>query len=138
MFPEECCVSGRALIVPCLNGRLIVAGIAVTGGVGYLDYAQFPVRRITFDDLAPESREVILVRTFVGDEQDIRLVDGVDCLDGDLFGVAGPDADDSNLHTDLNRLRYSALYNELSMKSSAASALPTRINAVRSMGSLAS
>ena len=58
-----------------------------------------PRRRIGDEavaNLAPQLRQLGLLRALVGNEQHVRAVERVDGLDGQVFGIAGADADDED------------------------------------------
>src|SRR5438105_2540290 len=116
---------------------MVVGWVAVSVGIRDEDGPQGSSRHVPCADLTTQAGKILLLRPLVCDEQCVDSLQCIHGLDGDVFGVTGTHADDqdfSHAQPDRKRRWYSGEYRELSMKFSAASARPTSIRAVRSMG----
>ncbi len=86
-----------ASVVPVLHRLAVGGGGAVALGVGGLDETVVGARGsadVALADLAAQLDQVVLGAALVDQEEHVHRVQGLDGLDGDVVGVAGPDPDE--------------------------------------------
>ena len=82
--------------MPVLYAQYIVGTVVGARWRLEVDETIGPVPDVSLAYLQPQARKVFLLRALVGDEERVHPVECIDGLNGDVFGVAGTDADDEN------------------------------------------
>src|SRR3954463_4109875 len=82
--------------MPVLHAQFIVGTVEGARRRLEIDETIGPVPDVSLAYLQPQARKVFLLRALVGDEERVHSVECIDGLNGDVFRIAGTDADDEN------------------------------------------
>ena len=82
--------------MPCFNARLIRRRSSIALWIPDLDGPVRLVLDVALADFLAKADQILCPKSFIHHEEDIDLIERIDCLHGDVVGIAGTDADDKN------------------------------------------
>ena len=83
--------------MPCFNARLIRRRSSIALWISDLDGPVRLVLDVPLADFLAKADQILCLASLLHHEEDIDRIERIDCLYGDVVGIAGTDADDKNL-----------------------------------------